>query len=320
MKKAEFRYEYYIYILLFLTMIIWGGTWPVGRWLVTDTAGPTIPQLMISSIRYVIVTVIFLFLLLLKEKSIHLEFLKKNFIEIFFMGLFLIPIYQIGYVYGNTFTSASDASVIFSTSPLWVVIIGFLFFKYKISLKILIGPLLGILGVGLIANFSPDNNVENKILGDLLIIIAAIAYAFYTILLNKTLKKSHPQPPSTLVILTWVFVVGTFLLVPFSIFLSPEYLGIESYLIIPERIWYGIIYLAVFATVWGFLLYAEAVNRLNATRVIVFLNLIPIFGILLSSLWLGEKLDILVHTISLVIILLGVAIVNTKSKNSDVIS
>jgi drug/metabolite transporter (DMT)-like permease len=62
------------------------------------------------------------------------------------------------------------------------------------------------------------------------------------------------------------------------------------------------------------------VNRLNATRVIVFLNLIPIFGILLSSLWLGEKLDILVHTISLVIILLGVAIVNTKSKNSDVIS
>jgi drug/metabolite transporter (DMT)-like permease len=301
-------------------MIIWGGTWPVGRWLVTDTAGPTIPQLMISSIRYVIVTVIFIFILLLKEKSIHSEFLKSNFIEIFLMGLFLLPIYQIGFVYGNTFTSASDASIIISTIPLWVVIIGFLIFKYKINLKILIGPLLGIFGVGLIANFSPNNNVENRIIGDLLIIIAAIAYAFYTILLNKILKKSHPQPPSTLVILTWVFIVGTSLLVPLSLLLNSEYLVFRSYLIIPERIWYGIIYLAILATVWGFLLYAEAVNRLDATRVIVFLNLIPIFGILLSSLWLGEKLDIFVHSISLGFILLGVAIVNRKSKNSDIIS
>ena len=47
------KQEFIAYALLILTSIIWGGTWPLGRWLVSEeVGGATIPPLMIAAVRY----------------------------------------------------------------------------------------------------------------------------------------------------------------------------------------------------------------------------------------------------------------------------
>ena len=52
--------EVIAYLLLILTMVIWGGTWPLGRWLVSkEVGGATIPPLMIAVIRYFLAIICF---------------------------------------------------------------------------------------------------------------------------------------------------------------------------------------------------------------------------------------------------------------------
>ncbi|MFX1586828.1 MAG: EamA family transporter, partial [Promethearchaeota archaeon] len=70
--NANRKQEIMAYILLILTMIIWGGTWPLGRWLVTEEA--TIPPLMIAAIRYFLAIVCFFLILKYKEGTLNWGF------------------------------------------------------------------------------------------------------------------------------------------------------------------------------------------------------------------------------------------------------
>ncbi len=55
---ANRKQEIIAYMLLILTSVIWGGTWPLGRWLVSEeVGGATIPPFMIATIRYFLVVI-----------------------------------------------------------------------------------------------------------------------------------------------------------------------------------------------------------------------------------------------------------------------
>ena len=74
----ERKQEITAYILLILTMIIWGGTWPLGRWLVSEeVGGATIPPFMIAFIRYFLAVVCFFIILKFKEGTLNVKFAKE---------------------------------------------------------------------------------------------------------------------------------------------------------------------------------------------------------------------------------------------------
>jgi drug/metabolite transporter (DMT)-like permease len=317
--KTE-KSDLFAYFLMMITVSIWASTWPLGRWMVSETHGETIPQLMIASIRYFIVVPIFLILLRIWEGSFQFKFVKEHWKYLFVMGLFSVTLYQAGYLFGETYTSASDASLIVYSAPIFVLILTTVFFGYKLSLRKVIGTLLAFIGVFVIVGFSPNTDVEDRLLGNALILLAAVTYGSYTVLLKELMKKheqNDPNRPSSLTIVTWVSVIGSITLIPISFLISPEYLTIEPYLQIPERIWFGILYLALLSTILAYLAYVEGVNRLDANRAVIFVNFIPLFGILLSGIFLGEKIDLVVHSISFLLILAGVTLVNKKSNNNN---
>ena len=128
--KNDRKNKVVAYILLILTAAIWGGTWPLGRWLVSeDVGGETIPPLMIAIIRYLLAVPCFFIILKLKEGSLNWQFAKKNWKVLVFMGLLSVAIYQIGYLFGELFTAASDASILVATNAVWVVILSSIFLK-----------------------------------------------------------------------------------------------------------------------------------------------------------------------------------------------
>ncbi len=66
------KQEIIAYILLILTAVIWGGTWPLGRWLVSEeVGGETIPPFMIAVIRYFLAIICFLLILKYKEGTLN---------------------------------------------------------------------------------------------------------------------------------------------------------------------------------------------------------------------------------------------------------
>ena len=316
------KQEIIAYILLIATMIIWGGTWPLGRWLVSEeVGGETIPPLMIVVIRYFLALMCFILILKYKEGTLNWDFAKENWKILTIMGLLSVLIYQTGYLLGEIFTAASDASIMVATHAIWVVILSSLFLKTeKINWKKVSGTLLAFIAVIIVVGFSPNVNVLNRILGDMLILLAAFAYAVYIVVsryfMNKTQANPGSHQPSSLWIMTWVSFFGFLTTTPIALLISPEFLNPLEYLNVPPRIWMGIFYLAFLSTVGAYTFYLEGVKRLNASRAAIFQTLVPLFGVILSVIFLQEQFDFFIYPFSLLLVILGIILVNFRASNT----
>ena len=313
--SVERKHEIGAYLLLFVTALIWAGTWPLGRWLVSeDVGGETIPPMIIASIRYFLVIPCFFFILKIKEESLNISFFKSHWKIFLFMGISSVTIYQAGYLIGEYFTSASDAVVIVSSHPVLVLIFASLALKRETELSRMriFGTLLSFSGILLIFFFSPNEDVPDRILGDILIFLGAIFYAMYIVASRYFLNKCKlgPYQPSSLYIITWVSFLGFLTTLPVAFLLNPEYVDPVLYFQVPERVWFGVAYLAFLSTVVAYWFYLEGVKRLSASRAAIFQNLVPIFGVILSVILLGEIFDPLIHVSSILLIIFGITLVN----------
>jgi drug/metabolite transporter (DMT)-like permease len=317
-QKFDKQSDYRPYILLIAATLIWGGSWPLGRWLVSEeVGGDTIPPLMIGIIRYFIVIVVFFLLLLWREGSINITLGIRHWIPLFLMGLTSVTIYQIGYLYGEYNTAASDASLIVATNPIWVFILSGYFLGEEVGWKKLSGILLAFLGVLVVVGFSPNEDVPDRLLGDAFILFAALGYSAYTVIYRKFINgfETASEKPSSLFVITWVSFFGFLLTTPIALFLNPEYLDPVKYMQIPERIWGGVLYLSILSTVAAYWFYLEAVKRLNASRSAIFINLVPVWGVLFSVIFLEEIFDPLIHFLAFILISTGILLVNQSKSD-----
>ena len=161
---------------------------------------------------------------------------------------------------------------------------------------------------------APSASAQNPLLGNLLIIFAVLSFSSYTVLLKIFVNKFQnvDNKPSSLAILTWFSVFGTLFILPLTFILNPSYLSVHAFIHIPLRIWLGTLYLGIFPTVIGFMLYVEGIKLLDPNKAIIFTNIIPIVGIALSALFLGEHLNIFIHIGALLLIFLSIYLVNNK--------
>ncbi len=315
-KTKVFEWNLLPYAIMTFVMIIWGATWPLVRWMVSATYGSTIPQLIIIVARYLIVVPVFFILLYLKEGTFHLDFARMHFKYLLLLGLVNVTIYQMGYLFGETYTTGTEASILTSTSPIVVFLITLIFLHKPFSKKHLSGIALGFLAVVMVILFETSSSSEgiNRTLGNSLILVAVLAYASYTVLLKEFMKKFDglEKKPSSLAIISWVSIFGALFIFPIAFIFHPEYLSLQAYLNIPLRIRFGILYLAIFSTVIGFVLYIEGIKLLDPNKAVIFINIIPIVGITLSALFLGEKINIFIHLGALLLIFISIYLVNKK--------
>ncbi|MFW9881310.1 MAG: DMT family transporter, partial [Candidatus Thorarchaeota archaeon] len=221
---------------------------------------------------------------------------------------------------GEIFTSASDASIMVATNAIWVVILSSIFLKTEFfTWKKALGTIMAFLAVIIVASFSPNIEPINPILGDILILIGAFAYATYTVIsryfLNKTENNQNTYQPSSLWIITWVSLFGFLITTPIALIISPNFLNPLEYFNIPPRIWIGIAYLAFLSTVGAYTFYLEGIKRLNASRAAIFQTLVPIFGVLFSATFLPEHFDIFIYPFSLLLVIFGIILVNLKDSS-----
>ena len=214
-----------------------------------------------------------------------------------------------------------------TTNAIWVVILSSIFLKTEyFTWKKGVGTLLAFIAVITVVGFSPNVDVSNRIFGDVLILIAAFAYATYTVIsryfLNKTQNNLESYQPSSLWIITWVSFFGFLITTPIALLISPEFLNPLEFFTIPTRIWVGIAYLAFLSTVGAYTFYLEGVKRLNASRAAIFQTLVPLSGMILSAIFLQEQFDVFIYPFALFLVILGIILVNRKptKKKGDKVS
>jgi drug/metabolite transporter (DMT)-like permease len=122
------------------------------------------------------------------------------------------------------------------------------------------------------------------LLGNCLVLVGCLGCGFNNVYSKALLE--HYQPVRLLVI-TYLFTA--ILCLPILFWFEPA--AVTTILELPLRVWFGLAVLGAFSWGLGMIIWFRLLARLEATQVAVSLYLLPFFGILLSAMFLGEKIS-----------------------------
>jgi len=179
-------------------------------------------------------------------------------------------------------TLASNVALLVCTAPILTTIFSRLFFKTeKLNRYLWHGSLLALTGVAFIS-FNGRFILQISPLGDLLCLVAALSWAFYTMLL-KHLENRYP----TILITRKVFFYGVISLLPLFIFRP---LNMDAAILMRPVVWGNLLFLGLVASLLCYFLWNLSVKKLGAVRTTNYVYLIPLVTLLTSVIVINETI------------------------------
>lgn len=264
-----------IYILMVLSTIFWAGAFIAGKLSV-----PYIPVYTLTFLRFSVATLILYFVLKYNGENEY-KLKKEDFRVFLFTGLVGMFGYHVFFFTALKYTTAISSSIIGATNPIITTILSFIFLKDKINTKRALGIALSFTGVFLTITNADLNVVKTLSLnkGDLLMLVAVLMWAAYGIFSKKVMPRYSPM------ILTYYsFLFCTVILLPFVIYERPWTFAAN----VPYYSYLASLYMSIFASVIGYLVQQMSIKQIGPSKTSIFINLVPIFSIILSVLILGE--------------------------------
>jgi len=195
------------------------------------------------------------------------------------LGLLGVTANQLLFAFGVPRTSVAHAALLSSLAPIMVLLIAALIRQERITPRKAGGMLMAVGGVAVLQTGAAGQAVVT-VFGDALILLSALAIAVYSVL-GKHVMARHDFVTVNAV----SFLAGFLSLAPW---LWPPH-GF-SYAAVSARGWLSLLYMAMFASVLGYLIYCYALTKLPASRVSAFAYLQPPLASLLAVPLLAEPL------------------------------
>ncbi len=275
---------------IIFAMFIWGSSF-----IAIKSAMKDLGEYTVIFIRMLIASLCFLYFI---KGFFKYDFTKNDIKYILLLALFEPCLYFIFEAKALVYTSASQAGMITSLMPLITAMFAGYFLKEIISRQLIFGSLIAIFGVvWLSVQATTSQTAPNPILGNFLEFCAMICASGYTIVTRYLVDKY-----SALFITAMQAFIGAIFFLPFFIY---EITFVDMSFTFEALSW--TIYLGVVVTLGGYGLYNFALTKIEASKAAMFVNLIPIFALILAFLILEEKLSIK-ELIASAIILSGVLI------------
>ena len=232
----------------------------------------------------------------------------KDFPRIIAAAFFGVALNMLTFFKGLSFTSPISAAVIMVTTPIIVLILSAIIMKEKMIKRKIFGILLGLFGTGFLILYGRSiGNAANAPLGNLLVFINAVSYAFYLILVKKLMDKYN-----AFTFIKWIYTFGLLMVLPFG---WSEYQEIQ-WATIPTYILWEIVFVVLFTTFFTYLFNLVSMRELKPTTVAVFIYLQPLFATIFA-ISLGKDELTFVKIVSAVLIFVGVYLVTQKRVKSD---
>lgn len=224
-----------------------------------------------------------------------------DLIKILLLGALGTPITIYLLFAGVNKTSAIESSVIWILSPTFIVIGGVLFLKEEVEKAEKVGLGLILLGTTFtIINPLITNGLNlTNFRGNMLVLAGTLCWSAYSLLVKKFNSKT----------ITPFILTATSFVVAFVCFL-PLSINQWSQLSVPA--WPGIIYMALFGSVFAYLGYTYGISKIEVSEASIFTHLQPIFGVPTAMVLLGEKINFL-FIVGAVLIAGGIVISESKS-------
>ena len=289
------------HVKLLVVAMIWGLGWTAGRVIATD-----FPPITAAWIRYIIAVTIFL--VWLRITGMFRIPTKEEWKRLAYIGFFSTFLYQAFFMYGMRFTAAGDASLMITFNPIITALLAIPFLGERMTKRLGAGLIIALTGVAILFVYSPnvDIPIDERILGNILIILSAGAWATSTIFMKKamtTTTSDSLEPLSPLELTVWASVVGLFILSPWAGYELVD----EGWPQFNLEIISSIVFLAVFSTVIAYVWFAEGIRTIGAAKSALYVYLVPPIGIFAGVILIGEKLGLSL-LVAFVLIVGGVAI------------
>jgi drug/metabolite transporter (DMT)-like permease len=232
---------------------------------------------------------------------------RQDFPRIIAAAFFGVALNMLTFFKGLSFTSPISAAVIMVTTPIIVLILSTILMKEKMKKRKIFGILLGLFGTFFLILYGKSiGNATNASLGNFLVFINAVSYAFYLIIVKRLMDKYN-----AFTFVKWIYTFGLLMVIPFG---WNEYQEIQ-WQTLPSIILWEIGFVVVFTTFFTYLFNLVSMRELKPTTVAVFIYLQPLFATLFA-ISLGKDELSWVKIVSAVLIFTGVYLVTMKKSIS----
>ncbi len=286
------------YLMIVITAIAWSGNSIAAR-----AVHEAVPPIGLAFWRWAATVPIFLVLAWPHLRRDIPEAIA-NWKILVVLSVLSVSVYNSFLYIGLNSTTATNSFLINTSRPVIIVILSLIVLRLAVTGQQAAGLALGLVGTAVIVARGDPGVVAalDFVPGDLWVLAATVSWALYTVYLRKRPKIRL----ASFMFLT--AIIGLAVLAPFYWW---EHVYVRPVPLAPETFW-AVAYLSVVASVIAYMAYNRAVEILGPNVAGLTSYLLPVFGVTLAILLLGESFR-LFHAAGIALLLTGVYLA-TKAK------
>lgn len=259
----------------------------------------SVPPILFAATRFTLAGLLLLFLLRFVEQGIRLR--RTDFLAVLGLGIVGVTLTQTVFTLGVSLTTAANTALVYSTAPVWGMLLGFALGLERPRLAGILGIGLSLVGVGFIV-YGGLEFAGTSLVGDTLILAAAVFWGSYTMLSLSLLQRYSP-----LALAAYAMTLGGLAAFPLAA-LDPGGFHVGA---LDGLTWGAAAYSALFSSAFGFAAWGWGISHVGANRVLIYQYLVTLIGVTTGIVLLGEDFG-LGQLIGAVVILCGVYLARRK--------
>ena len=305
-----FSKKWIVFATAVLCTLLWGSAFPgikTGYRMFQIASQDTADQLMFAGARFLIAGILTLLVSFFVEKKEHKKERRKQWPkgQIVLVAFVQTALQYVFYYIGMAHVTGVKGAILNGSTAFFCVVTACIFYHESINGRKIAGCLLGILGVFVVNLGKGSIGGSFSFLGEGFMLCSAVSSALGSLCNKEAAKKMGP-----VTLCGWQLILGAVLLIGVGFLFG----GRISILEVPVTGWLLLLYLA-FLSAAAFSLWTVLLKYNPIGRVTVFNFLIPVFGSLLSVIFLKDSLWNVNTLFALLLVCAGIYLFNREPKN-----
>ncbi|KAF1018032.1 MAG: putative cystine transporter YijE [Paracidovorax wautersii] len=261
---------------------LWGAAWPWGK-VLTQSMSP----LVAAAVRFLMASLVLTIWLIRSGRGRRLTAISgRQWVAMVLAAATGVCGYATFFMYGLQTVPSGKAAVVVALNPAMTLVLAAFLLGEHLNAKIALGMVLSIVGVLFaMSGGAPLQLLSGQVgVGELLILGCAVFWSTYTLIGRAALSGVDALATTTL-----TAVIGAAMLVAVSLWVDGGVAWTQAWSA-PAQAWGCMLALALGSTAIAYAWYFDGVQALGASAASGYIVLVPLFGVMFSSLWLGEAI------------------------------
>jgi len=271
-KPSNFR----LYSLISLMVFFWSL-----NFIIAKVALREFPPLLLSCLRTSAAAAFITPLYYWRSRKRATTWTRQDVPALLLLGIFGVALNQVFFVAGISRTSVGHSALMIGLTPVMVLVIAAAAGMERITGRKLLGMTIAVLGVAVL-HLSPAKTAGASFAGDVWVLLAALAFAVFTVG-GKGVAKRH----DSLTVNTFAYLGGALALAPLTVYHGWGF----PYASLSWQAWVALVYMAAFSSVLCYMIFYYALTHIPASRVSAFSYLQPLLATLMAAPLLGENIS-----------------------------